>query len=57
MTSPFDVVQLEGLTCHCCAAAWTSMARALAPALRNGFQKARIEFELPVTCRPKVGLP
>ena len=57
MTSPFDVVQLAGSTCHCAAAACTSMARALAPASRSGFQKARIELESPVACRPKVGLP
>ena len=48
MTSLFAVVQLAGSTCHCCAAAWTSMARALAPALRSGFHNARIELELPV---------
>jgi hypothetical protein len=55
--SPFDVVHSFGSTCHCSAAACTSMARAVAPALRSGFQNARIEFELPVTCSPKVGLP
>ena len=43
MTCPFAAVQLAGSTCHCCAAACTSMARALAPALRSGFQNARIE--------------
>ena len=32
------------------------MARALAPALRSGFQNARIELELPVACRPKTGI-
>ena len=40
-----------------CAAACTSMARALAPALRSGVQNARIELELPVAWMPKVGLP
>src|SRR6516165_9444400 len=33
------------------------MSRAVAPALRSGFQNARMEFELPVICSPKVGLP
>ena len=55
-TLPFEAVQLAGSTFHCCAAACTSMARAEAPALRSGFQKARIELELPVTCMPKIGL-
>ena len=33
------------------------VTRAVAPAVRSGFQKARTELELPVTCTPKVGLP
>ena len=57
LTTLFDAVQLAGSTCHCCAAAWTSIARAEAPAWRSGFQKARMELELPVTWMPNIGLP
>ena len=32
-----DVEQLAGSTCHCAAAALTSISRAAAPAERNGF--------------------
>ncbi len=39
------------------AAAWTSIARVPAPALRSGVQNARMELELPVTCWWKIGLP
>jgi hypothetical protein len=38
------------------AAACTSIARVDAPALRRGFQNARIELELPVACTPSAGL-
>ena len=56
-TSPLLAVQAAGSVRQRCAAAWISMARAAAPATRNGFQNARMELELPVTWMPKVGLP
>jgi hypothetical protein len=34
---------------------WTSIARVDAPAVRSGFQKARMEFELAVACTPSSG--
>ena len=49
VTTLFAAVQLAGSTCHCWAAACTSIARVAAPAWRSGFQKERMELELPVT--------
>src|ERR1700733_4591406 len=47
-TSPREVVHVAGSTCHCCAAACTSIARAVAPAVRGGVQKARSDVDPPV---------
>ena len=56
MTTLFAAEQLAGSTCHRWAAACTSIARVAAPAWRNGFQKARMELELPVAWMPNIGL-
>jgi len=57
VTSPFSAVQVSLPTFQCAAAALISTARAPAPALRSGIQNERIEFELPVTWMPNIGLP
>ena len=57
VTLPFAALQLAGATFHRWAAAATSIARAAAPPLRKGVQKARTELELPVAWMPKTGLP
>jgi len=49
VTSPFDVVQLDGSTMPLLCGGLHQHGAALAPALRNGVQNARIELELPVT--------
>ena len=50
-----DVVHSAGLACHRAAAARTSVALAVAPALRSGRQNARTELELPVIWMPRIG--
>src|ERR1700721_2383469 len=55
-TSPREVVQEAGSTCPCAAAACTSIARAVAPAVRSGIQKARSDVEPPGGWVQKAGL-
>ena len=48
--------QVAGSTFQRCAAAATSMVRAIAPAWRSGCHAPRIAFELPVACTPSSGI-
>ena len=50
LTRPLATVQVPGATPHWLAAAWTSIARAEAPARRIGPQASRTLDEPPVTC-------
>ena len=50
-TPSFTSHSLVG-TCHCCAAAPTSIARALAPASRMGSHRSLMLVEPPVNIRP-----
>jgi hypothetical protein len=53
---PLAAVQLGGIDASIAGLRpLTSMARAVAPALRSGIQKARMELELPVAWMPKTG--
>src|SRR3984893_17519541 len=54
-TTPWLVEHSDGATPHCCAAAPMSMARADAPALRNGIQKSRMAVLSPVSISPNPG--
>ena len=56
MTMPFSVRQSAGSVFHLSAAAATSIARAVAPALRIGSQCPRTEVDPPVACMPNIGL-
>ena len=57
-TSPFSVVSVFSGTLHVCAAAVTSIARAVAPALRRIFHMPRTLLLPAVSCwPPKFGLP
>src|ERR1051326_813855 len=58
MTSPFSVVSEFSGTFHVCAAAVTSIARAVAPAPRRIFHMPRTLLLPAVSCcPPKFGLP
>ena len=57
-TSPFSVVTVSSATLHVCAAAVTSIARALAPASRSRRHMPRVLLLPAVVCDPpKLGLP
>src|ERR1700675_2018330 len=53
---PLSVRQLDLSTFHCAAAAWSSMSRAAAPALRIGSHEDRTLELPPVPCIPNAGL-
>ena len=55
MTTPADVVQSFGATFHVCAAAATSIARAVAPVLRSGSAMWRMLVLPPVDIECDVG--
>src|ERR1700720_2972090 len=54
--TPFSVRQVDLSTVHCVAAAWSSMSRAAAPALRIGSHEDRTLELPPVPCIPNAGL-
>src|ERR1700685_3666070 len=54
--TPFSVRQVDLSTFHCVAAAWSSMSRAEAPALRIGSHEDRTLELPPVPCIPNAGL-
>src|SRR5580658_1095232 len=54
--TPFSVRQVDLSTVHFAAAAWSSMSRAAAPALRIGSHEDRTLELPPVPCIPNAGL-